>query len=291
MNAIQIVADSTCDLEPSLLCDYSLDILPLRINIQDKSYLDGVDITVQEVYGAMRGGIVPTTAQIPYDLTRVCFRNHLQSGQDVVYIAFSSELSGSYAMAVMIAQELEAEFPGRRCAVIDSRGGSGATGLIVLNALKMASLGMDFDAIVEELQSEAGHVEHVFSVADPEWLARGGRIPKLVGYVGSKLQFHPILDVENGKMLLRRVVRGKTKAISAVADEIVKRAGSFTGQLISITHADDLPAAKLLESLIRDKLPDCRTTISHIGGVLGVHIGLKAIGAFCLNRKPRYTLP
>lgn len=288
MNNVIIISDSTCDLDPSLVDNTGLEILPLTITIDDKNFLDGEDIDVFGVYDIMRMGILPKTAQIPYDRMFSLFKSILNNGNDFIYIAFSSELSGCYSLANMVANELCCEYPERKLVVLDSRGGSSATGLIVLQALRMVRAGLPFETVVSQVEFMAEHVEHVFSVDDLQWLAKGGRISKLIGFVGSKLNIHPILDVENGCIVERRMVQGKKNAIRAVAAEIIRRAEKFTSQLIAISHADDLPSAKMLEALIKEGLPNCMTTICHIGGVLGVHLGLKGLGAFCFNQRPAH---
>ena len=286
MRNLAIVADSTCDLEPSLLQGHALTVLPLTISIGDAEYLDRETIEVADIYEYMRRGIVPKTAQIPYERTHALFRALLEQGRDVIFISFSSEMSGGYQMATIIARELQQEYPQRKIAVLDSRGGSGATGIIVLQGLKMAQKDCSFEVVVSEVTFMAEHIEHVFTVDDLEWLAKGGRIPKIVGFIGNRLGFHPILDVQEGRMAVCRMVRGTKHAIRNVADEIILRAKKFPAQLVAICHADNLPAAKTLETLVKEALPGCMTMLCHIGGGLAVHLGLKGIGAFCLNQKP-----
>lgn len=285
MSNIRIVTDSTCDIEPSLLHEYHLDILPLVISVGERSYLDGEEIRVEEVYDYMRKGVVPKTSQISYERTYSLFKSILERKEDVLYISFSSEMSGCFSLGSMVADQLREDFPDRNIAVVDSKAGAGATGLIVLQALKMAAAGLPFETVQTETEFLADHIEHVFSVGDLEWLAKGGRIPKVVGYVGSKLGLHPILEVEKGRMVVRRMVRGKSNSIQAVANDIIQRAQRFPAQLVAICHADDLLSAQKLEALVKEGLSGCVTTLCHIGGVLGVHLGLKGIGAFCFNQK------
>lgn len=291
MSNIRIVTDSTCDIEPSLLHEYHLDILPLVISVGERSYLDGEEIRVEEVYDYMRKGVVPKTSQISYERTYSLFKSILERKEDVLYISFSSEMSGCFSLGSMVADQLREDFPDRNIAVVDSKAGAGATGLIVLQALKMAAAGLPFETVQTETEFLADHIEHVFSVGDLEWLAKGGRIPKVVGYVGSKLGLHPILEVEKGRMVVRRMVRGKSNSIQAVANDIIQRAQRFPAQLVAICHADDLLSAQKLEALVKEGLSGCVTTLCHIGGVLGVHLGLKGIGAFCFNQKSeQYSL-
>ena len=287
MDSIKIIADSTCDLDPALTRNADLQILPLTITFGSRSYLDGEEITVAQIYDLMRKGVMPQTAQIPYERIYRCFKSCFENGDDFLYIAFSSKMSGCCSLARMVAQELSGEYPGRKFAVIDSRGGSSATGLIVLQALRMVRDGLPFDTIKSEVEFMPEHVEHVFFVDDMKWLVKGGRVSKIVGQMGSVLNIRPVLDVRNGLIKVKQLVRGRKRAVQTVADEIVRRAEVFPKQLIAISHADDRPAAEALRGIVRKDLPGCKTTLCHIGAVLGVHIGLKEIGAFCFNSRPK----
>ena len=286
--SIQIIADSACDIAPQSIQSLDLAILPLSITIGSQHYLDGETIQIDEIYDLMRRGVVPQTAQIPYERTYQLFKSCLEEGRDVIYISFSSMMSGCFALAQIIARELLSEFPEGRIAVLDSKGGSGATGLLVLQALKMAEAGYSFENIRSEIQFMAEHIEHVFSIDELNWLAKGGRIPKIVGTLGSKLGIRPLLEVEKGTIVVKRMIRGRKNAMQAIADRIIQQAANFPSQLIAIAHADDIASAKSLEALIIKGMPDCITTICHIGGVLGIHLGLKGIGAFCLNQRPEH---
>ncbi len=282
----RIIADSTCDIEEKLLEGLELQVLPLIITIDGREYFDGETIRVSELYDSMRRGKVPKTAQIPYGRTIDLFRSCLDRGEDVIYIAFSGAMSACFSLAGMAAKELAAGYPDRIIEIIDSKGGSGATGLIVLQALKMAAAGASIEEISGTVRSMAEHIEHEFSVDDLDWLAKGGRISRIVGAVGSKLGIRPVLEVKNGSMSVRKMIRGKRRSIEEVAGRIIAKASGFPAQLVSITHADDVVSAAALEELIKKGLPGSITTICHIGCVLSAHLGLKGIGAFCLNKRP-----
>ncbi|MCH4184170.1 MAG: DegV family protein [Eggerthellaceae bacterium] len=288
---LQIITDSTTDIPAELRASYDVNVLPLVITIDGTSYLDGIDISIDRVYEAMRQGIVPVTAQIPFKEAYRVFRECLEAGNDVLYISFSSKMSGCAQLAQMVLDQLKPDYPARRMLVIDSCGGSAATGLIVLQALHMASAGADIDDIASEVRYMTQHVQHIFSIADLKWMVQGGRIAKPLGYVGSVLNIHPWLDVEQGSMVVKGMVRGRKKAIEAVARETIRRASAFPDQLIAITHADDCKAAQAIETKIHEGLPQCRTAICEIGAVLGVHLGRGGVGVFFFDqRSPHYAL-
>lgn len=283
---IRIITDSTCDIDKQLLADYDLTILPLKIIINGHEYTDTVDIQINEVYEAMRQGIVPKTTQITYDDVYACFDRFCQQGDDLIYLAFSKAMSGCYTFANLIAEDIRLKYPRSRLTIIDSRCGSGALGLMVLQALKMAELNDDYTVITATLQDMAQHVELIFTLTDLNWIAKGGRLSRTAGYAGTLLNIKPILEVDNGQIITTRAVRGRNHSIAEVAQEIARRAAGFPDQLISITHADDIEMAYELEKQLNELLPHCQTTITCIGAVLGVHLGIGGVGVYCFNSRP-----
>lgn len=283
---IKIIVDSICDRNPDLFRDYDVAVLPLTITIEDKNYLDGEEISVEEVYEQMRRGIYPKTAQIPYERIESLFRSYCEEGHDFIYLPFSSEMSGCCALAKTVADDLRAEFPERKMEVLDSRSGAGAIEIIALQALKLIERGVGFEELVEHVTFMIDHVEHVFCLADLLWLAKGGRISVPVGYVGNMLSIHPILDMEDGKLVVIKMVRGNKKAVKAVMEKVKERIGTFTDQLIAISHAGDWETARQVEQMVREAFPNCRTAISQVGGVLGVHLGIGGIGVLFFREKP-----
>lgn len=282
---IRIIADSTCDIAEELLRGYDLITLPLVITVDGQNYLDGVDIGIEQVYDWMRRDILPQTAQVPYDVMRNAFEDCCKRGEDFIYLSFSSEMSGCFSLSAVITEELKAEYDNIRMEIVDSQGGSCATGLIVLQALKMAEAGHTMDEILKEVRFMIDHVEHIFTVADLNWMVKGGRISKPLGLAGSVLNIRPWLDVERGKMIVKGMVRGEKKAIALITEEVKKRSGAFSRQLIAIAHAGDRLLAEKVEEKIKESLPECATAITEIGGVLGVHLGMSGIGVFFFNER------
>ena len=176
----QIIADSTCDIEEGLLEGLELKVLPLVITIEGREYFDSETINVSELYETMSRGIVPKTAQIPYDRTYDLFRSCLDSGRDVIYISFSSTMSNCFSLACMAAKELSAVYPDRKIAVIDSKGGSGATGLIVLQARKWPELARRLNRSRAPSDLCGAHRATSFR-RGLDGFAKGGRIPRIVG--------------------------------------------------------------------------------------------------------------
>lgn len=281
---IKLVVDSTCDLPDDIIKLYDIKILPLRVLIEDKDYLDKKTIQVDEVYSAMRKGIVPKTS-LPnpkdiYDL----FEEYCSSGYDFIYLSFSSVLSGTYQLAKTILEEFNNRYPRINMEVIDSKGGSTATGLIALYTARLIEDGkQDFESIVKKLLGFINHIEHVFTIADINWLIKGGRIGKAQGMIGNILDIRPILDVKDGTMEVIKKVRGRKKALDTLVDILEERSNNFSNQIIGVSHADDLKTAEELISLIKKRLGYKEFIVTKIGSVLGSHLGIGGVGVFFLN--------
>ena len=281
---IRIITDSTTDIPQNAVDEYGIVVLPLYVIIEGREYLDRVDISTNEVYAYMRRNIVPKTAQVSYSDTEAALRRCLEAGEDLIYIGFSAKMSGTFPLVAGIMGELQEEFPSRRLAAIDSRGGSLATGLITMRAAEAAWKNEDFDRLAVRIQDMIANIEHVFVITDLTWMIRGGRISKTLGYTANLLGIKPVLDVDDGEMEVIHKVRGTKRAMEKVADIVAERAREYPDQIIGITHADDIPAAESMKALIQARLPGCSFLTEEIGAVLGVHIGIGGVGVFFLRK-------
>ena len=281
---IRIFTDSTTDIPQSVVEQYGIVVLPLYVVIEGREYLDRVEIGTKDVYAYMRQNIVPKTAQVNYVDTRAALREHLEAGEDIIYIGFSAKMSGTYQLVAGIMSELREEYPLRRIEALDSRGGSLATGIITMRAAEAAAGGTAFDRLTARIHSMIANIEHVFVITDLNWMIRGGRISKTLGYTTNLLGLKPVLDVDDGEMEVIHIVRGTKRAMQKVADIVAERAREYPNQAIGITHADDVGAAESMKALIKARLPDCSFVTEMIGAVLGVHIGIGGVGVFFLRK-------
>lgn len=283
----RIIVDSTCDVPKELLQRFSIAVLPLSVIIDEKSYRDGVEIQLEAVYDAMRAGKIPKTSQIQWEDTGELFTSIVKAGDDFIYLAFSAAMSGTYNLAKMVCASVKEKYPARRMEVIDSKGGSMGAGLIAIQLGLLNEEGASFDELLSQGLAMAEHVKYAFTINDLKCAMRGGRVlARAAGSFGDILHVKPLMDVRNGMLHIVRLVRGSTKSLVAVADFIAGYACNFPGQIIGVTHADDLDRANYMESLIKKRLPDCTIFCERIGSVLGSHLGIGGVGVFCFDQRP-----
>lgn len=285
---VKLIVDSTCDLPDELLREYDMRVLPLHISMGDKEYRDKVDIGTNEIYSAMRSGIMPKTSQVSTEDLYNTFRDCCAKGIHFIYISFSAAMSGTYQAAKIVLQEFKHTYQDVKMEILDSKSGSMATGLIALEAAKMIQAGSPFEKVSEQIKDMTEHIEHVFTIADLKWLVKGGRIDRLQGMLGSLMNVRPILDVKNGSMEVIKKVRGGYNALNTVTDIVAERIRAFPGQIVGITHTDDPEGAERLQAILTEKTGATNFIVNKIGGVLGSHLGIGGLGVFFLNQKPAF---
>jgi len=283
---LKLIVDSTCDMDEEMRKD--IIVLPLSIIMDDIPYLDGIEVDTKKVYDYMREGKLPKTSQISYVHLMEILNEISTNKDDAIYLTFSSKMSGSHDLAKNTVEEFLEDNPGLRIEVVDSEGGSGGASLFAIHMADMIRKGLGIDEVLQNIDEMKKCIRYRFTLQDIAWLAKGGRVNTTLSTVGDMLDMKPYLTVREGRIVVDRLVRGRKKAIRKIADDIAMDAKDYPDQLITISHGDDLESASSLEKHIRELLPEARTRILAIGSVLGAHIGVGGVAAFCLTRRPPY---
>lgn len=271
-----LMTDSCSDLPIELVRELGIETQSLAYTLQDRQFPDdfGQTQTHAEFYAAMRAGVQPTTAQVPRQAFVETFRRHAEAGDPVLYLAFSSALSGTFDGAWSARKEVLAEYPDAQIAVVDTHAAAVAQGLLVYEAARRWRDGMRLDEIEAWVGRERPRLNGWFVVDDLETLRRGGRLNAAAATAGALLDVKPLLHVsDDGRLELKRSIRGRNKAMRMLADLVAERALDPQAQTIAVAHADcDGDAARLCE-LVRERVevPDIITT--QVGPVIGAHTG------------------
>lgn len=236
-----------------------------------------------EFYGKMRAGSMPTTAQVNPEEARLLFEPYLKEGKDILHIAFSSGLSGTYNSCRIAVEELREEYPDRIITIIDSLAASLGQGLLVYLTQKLKEEGADMQTAAEWAENHRKNIVHLFTVDDLNHLYRGGRVSKTTAVLGGMLNIKPILHVDDeGKLIPIGKVRGRKKSILELASLMDEKLGSHkdTCDTIFISHGDCLEDAKILAEKIKARYQINTEIINYVGSVIGAHSGPGTLALF-----------
>ena len=288
----EIVTDSCCNLLEDMIDDFGIHILPLTFMVDGEdevyqSYLKGERTDLKQFYTMMREGRVFKTSLPNLAESEALFRELLGSGRDVLYIAFSSGLSGTYQALSLMAAQLQEEFPERKIHVVDSLAASGGQGLLVWYAVQHARAGESIDQVRDWLEENKLHLAHWFTVDDLMFLFRGGRVSKTAAWAGTLLNIKPVLHVDDeGHLIPKEKVRGRKKSLNALIDHMEKSANKpISDQMVFITHGDCIEDAEYVAAKIKERFGVKEVVINYVDPVIGAHSGPGTMALFFLADK------
>ena len=288
----EIVTDSCCNLLEDMIDDFGIHILPLTFMVDGEdevyqSYLKGERTDLKQFYTMMREGKVFKTSLPNLAESETLFRELLGSGRDVLYIAFSSGLSGTYQALSLMAAQLQEEFPERKIHVVDSLAASGGQGLLVWYAVQHARAGESIDQVRDWLEENKLHLAHWFTVDDLMFLFRGGRVSKTAAWAGTLLNIKPVLHVDDeGHLIPMEKVRGRKKSLNALIDHMEKSANKpISDQMVFITHGDCIEDAEYVAAKIKERFGVKEVVINYVDPVIGAHSGPGTMALFFLADK------
>ena len=283
-----ILIDSCCDLPLSYINNKKLAVINFSFVLNGKTYEDdfGYTLSHKDFYNAMRAGEMPTTAQVNTYQYESIFRSLLEKGDEIIYICFSSALSGSFMSAISAKRNLLEEYPKASIEIIDSRCASLGEGLLCHYVLELAKGGASSNEIVKWVEQNRTRINHFFTVNDLNHLKRGGRISGTAATIGTMLNINPMLTVDkDGRLKVIDKVRGRKKSLTALAELFAERVEESQDQTIAISHGDCEEDAQYVEELIRKYCNVREVIINSMGPVIGAHTGAGAVALFFMGKE------
>jgi DegV family protein with EDD domain len=270
-----LISDSTADLPVDIVSGMDVQIVPFSYSIDDEVFYYDLKSDVSGFYGRLRKGAMPVTSQVNPQIYKEYFENAIKDGKDVLYVCFSSGLSGSYQAAGIARDMLEDEYPDAKLVIVDSLCASVGEGVFLYYINKLKQDGMSIDELASWIIQKRNKVNHWFMVDDLFHLKRGGRLNTVEAMVGSALKIKPILSVdEEGKLVVRSKTRGNNKALEYLVERLVKNGGNLEEQFAVIGHADVPDRAQhLKEMAVAAGMREENILIAPIGPIIGTHVG------------------
>lgn len=282
----QITVDSTADLPAEYLAENGIPCINLSYILDGVTYGHGMEITPEAFFRLMREGNMPTTSQINPEEAKAFFEKQIQTNKEILHLAFSSGLSGSYNNTALAAGEVMNEHPDCRIIVIDTLCASMGEGLITYKAVAMRNEGKSLDEVAEYVRSHLNNVIHVFTVDDLNHLYRGGRVSKATAILGTLAGIKPFLHVdEEGRLINIDKIRGRKKSLLALVDYMEKKTADYDGtnDIVMISHGDALEDAEFVRDEITRRFGITNIMINSLGPVIGSHTGPGLIALFFMG--------
>lgn len=277
---IRIVTDSVSDIPQNLIDDLEIEVLPLTVNFEHKSYRDGVDLSAEEFFKLIgESPKLPTTSQVTPGEFHKVFEEITSRGDEVIAILMSSELSGTYNSAMTAKNMLG----NTAIDVIDSQGVTLGYGLLVIEGARMAKNGYTRKEIIDRITYMQEKIEYKFVVDTLENLYKGGRLNAAEAFMGKLLNIKPILTMKEGKLVPEEKVRGRKKAIKWLVDWIKSHQIDLSNQTIGVNHSNDEAYALELINAIHENFDVKEVVLSKTGCVVGTHAGPGAVAIYFLN--------
>ena len=286
MSEYVITTDNNSDLPEEYLKDHGVGCMYLSYSMDGKNYTHGNFLPEHEFYEAMRNGSMPTTAQVNPENAKALLESYLKEGKDILHIAFSSGLSGTYNSSRIAAEELMEEYPDRKIIVVDSLSASLGQGLLVWLAQQKKELGQTLEDVVDWVEKNKLKMVHLFTVDDLNHLYRGGRVSRTTAIVGSMLNIKPVLHVDNeGKLTAIGKVRGRKKALQELVKLMDEKIGSFGADCdtIFISHGDCEQDAQYVAAKVKEKYNIKNIIINQVGATIGAHSGPGTMALFFMG--------
>ncbi|MDO5078538.1 DegV family protein [Streptococcus minor] len=283
----KIITDSTADLDEKWAQSHDVEILGLHITLDGVVYETVGDkrLTSEVLLEQMKNGSKPTTSQINVGQFEEAFRRHAESGQAVLYLAFSSVLSGTYQSAVMAREMILEEYPEAVIEIVDTLAAAGGEGYLSILAAQARDEGKNLEETKAMIEDVLPRLRTYFLVDDLYHLMRGGRLSKGSAIIGSLVNIKPLLWLAaDGKLLPIAKVRGRKKGMKEMLSLATQDLAHKTA---IVAYSTDLDSAQTLkENLLENPMID-EVLIVPLGPVISTHVGPGTLAVFTIGKEAR----
>lgn len=289
MKSFVMATDSCADLPQKLVEEMELKIVPLSVEIEGKNYFhypDERELKVKDFYSMLRNKKVAKTSLVNVGSFLDFFESFLKEGKDILYIGFSSALSGTYQSSVVAKEELLKQYPDRKIITVDSLSASMGQGLLIYHAWQESLKDKSIEDVAKWVEKHKLNHIHVFTVDDLGTLRRGGRLSDVSAILGTILRIKPILHVtDEGKLVPLRKARGRNFSLEQMVDLIENNIENPTKQTMFISHGDCLEEAMEVGHKIKEKYKVKDIIYNDVGPIIGAHSGPGTIAIFFVGKK------
>lgn len=284
----QIVTDSCCDIPYQLLEAHKIAFIPMIVEIDGQEYYDdlGKTFDYEKFLQNLRDKQQPSTSQINVGRYIEFFKPYCEKKEPILYLCFTSGMSGSYNSALQAVSILKEDYPEAEITVVDTLNASIGEGVLVLGAAKQQAAGSDLAQVQQWVEDHKLMVQSWVTVDDLSHLYRGGRLSRSQAAMGGLLNIKPIIHVDH-KGTLQNVgkVRGRNKALQKIVDESLANLTSTQEQLVYVAYSEDREAAEKVLAMMKEKIDVTESAIYPLGPTIASHTGLGCVAIFTFGKE------
>jgi DegV family protein with EDD domain len=283
MNPYLIATDACADLTVEQINHYHIQVIPMNVSFENKEYRyhpTQSTLSIESFYAKMREKVVATTSLVNVGEFLAFFEPLLEQGNDILYIGFSSALSGTFQSACIARDELKEKYPNQTITCVDSLSASMGEGLLVYLAALLKAERKSMKQVANWVVENRSSMVHLFTVDDLGTLHRGGRLSGAQAFLGGLLKVKPILHVnDQGKLVALQKARGRKGALLQMVEGMKERILEPEKQTIFIAHGDAYEEALQLQAMVQEAIKVKNIVIGAVGPIIGAHAGP---GVMCL---------
>ncbi|MFH1639882.1 MAG: DegV family protein [Chloroflexota bacterium] len=277
---VKIVTDSLSDITANLVPELGISVVPVYVRFGDKVYKDRIEMTTDEFYYRLTHDLnwPSTTQPTPNDFLQV-YNRLAEETDEILVINLSRKLSGTYESALAARRMMEKK---TRIEVIDSETVVMGLGTIVIAAAKLAKEGASLDEVLSKVQQDLPRSHAIMFLDTLKYLAKGGRIGRAQGLLGSMLSIKPILTIHDGEVAPLTRVRARQAGIDYLCNFVT---GISHIEELAVEHATTPEDADALVERLGAIYPKEHIHRSTVSPVIGTYVGPHVLSVSVLGDK------
>lgn len=285
----KIITDSSCDLPLEFIEQEEIEIIPINIEIDGQLFADRKDPEeLKSFYGKIQAGKLAKTSQVNVGMFAKIFKQYAEEGTEIIYVGFSSGMSGTFQSAVQARDIVLEDYPDAKIQLIDSLGGGGGLGLMIMDTARLRAESWTLNTVAEWLNNHRLDYYHLFTLKHLEYLVRGGRVSKASGTVGELLKIHPVLGLDqDGKITAMHKTRSSKKSFSYMVKTAVENTRVEGPINFIIATSDNIGVGEYLRDQILNLIPAANVYVIPLGATLTGHTGLETTALFFASSTDR----
>ncbi len=283
-----IATDSDTEIPYTYADEHNIPVflMPYAVNGEERLFDLGRNTDFNAFYQELRDGAeAATSTRPPIDIADF-FRDIIKDGSEVLYLSFSSALSGHYELSLMARNMVLEEYPDARIEIVDTLRISMGAGELVMYAQQLKEEGKSLEEVRDWVIANRQRAHAWFSVDDLNYLKRGGRLSGAAAAIGTILDVKPILKLNReGKIVAADKVKGSKKILKFFMNVIQENVEHPETQTAYVLHADNMETALRMKEQMEESVPFKEVKIQDVGPVIGCHTGPGVLAVIFMGKE------